>query len=143
MDLYVARQPVFDKTRSIYGYELLYRESERENRYSEMDGEYASSRVITGAFLALGFDTLTSGKRAFINFTADLISSGVASLLPKEQLVIEILEYIVPTQEIIEACKELKAQGYSLALDDYVMDPVFEPLAMLADIIKVDFQKVS
>jgi c-di-GMP-related signal transduction protein len=143
MELYVARQPVFDKTRSIYGYELLYRESEKENKFPETDGDYASSRVITGAFLALGLDTLTSGKHAFINFTSDLISSGVASLLPKEQLVIEILENVVPTQEIIEACKQLKAQGYSLALDDYVMDPAFEPLARLADIIKVDFQKVS
>jgi c-di-GMP-related signal transduction protein len=143
MELNIARQPVFDKNRSIYGYELLYRESEKQNKFSETDGEYASSRVITGAFLSLGLNSLTSGKHAFINFTADLLTSGIASLLPKEQLVVEILEDVPPTRQIIRACEQLKAQGYSLVLDDYVMDPVFEPLAMLADIIKVDFRQVS
>jgi c-di-GMP-related signal transduction protein len=143
MELYVARQPVFDENRAIIGYELLHRDSIKQKEYSNKDGEYASSRVITSAFLTMGLDSLTDSKLAFINFTADLLMSGVASLLPKEQLVVEILESVAPTREIVKACRELKAQGYMLALDDYVLDPVFAPLAMMADFIKVDFRQLA
>ena len=141
MELYVARQPVFDQTGSIMGYELLHRESEKKNEFTETDGEYASSRVITGAFLSMGLDSLTSGKVAFINFTGELLKNGVAHLLPKDQLVVEILETVPPTREVLKACDALKSHGYTLALDDYVLDPVFKPFADLADIIKVDFRK--
>jgi c-di-GMP-related signal transduction protein len=143
MELFVARQPVFDKSRAIIGYELLHRESDRKNEYTGSDGAYASSRVITGAFLSLGLDSLTSGKLAFINFTDNLLRSGVAMLLPKDQLVVEILETVSPTQDILNACEDLKVHGYTLALDDYVLGPAFEPLANMADIIKVDFRQNS
>jgi EAL and modified HD-GYP domain-containing signal transduction protein len=143
MELYIARQPVFDKNKAISGYELLHRTSGLTNEYTETDGEYASSQVITGAFLSFGLDSLTDGKQAYINFTTDLLTSGVASLLPKEQLVVEVLESIVPTREVLRACEKLKADGYTLALDDYVLSPYFEPLAALADIIKVDFRQTS
>ncbi len=143
MDLYVARQPVFDRDRNLVGYELLHRESEKTNEYSSADGEYATSRVITSAFLSMGLDSLTNGKLAFINFTAELLKSGVANLLPKNQLVIEIMETVAPTKDILNTCQQLKQDGYRLALDEYVLDPVFEPMTKLADIIKVDFRQLS
>jgi EAL and modified HD-GYP domain-containing signal transduction protein len=143
MELYIARQPVFDQAGAIVGYELLHRESDKVNECTETDGEYASSRVITSAFLTMGLDSLTSGKLAFVNFTGDLLKSGVALLLPKDKLVVEILETVPPTREILGACESLKSHGYTLALDDYVLDPVFKPLADMADIIKVDFRKCS
>lgn len=143
MELYVARQPIFDKFKAIAGYELLHRESDRANEYRSSDGGYATSRVITSTFLTMGLDSLTNGKLAFINFDTELLKSGVASLLPKDQLVIEILETIAPTRDIIETCIQLKRDGYKLALDDYVLDPVFDTLTKLADIIKVDFRQLS
>ncbi len=143
MDLFVARQPIFDRNRNLVGYELLHRESEKFNEYSSADGEYATSRVITSAFLSMGLDSLTNGKLAFINFTASLLKSGVANLLPKDQLVIEIMETVAPTKDILNTCQQLKQNGYRLALDDYVLAPVFEPMTKLADIIKVDFRQLS
>lgn len=143
MELYVARQPIFDPHMATVGYELLHRESEKWNECTETDGGYASSRVITGAFLSSSMESLTSGKLAFINFTGELLTSGVAMLLPREQLVVEVLESVPPTREVLRACTELKARGYTIALDDYVMNPVFEPLANLADIIKVDIRQNS
>lgn len=143
MELYVARQPIFDTNKSIAGYELLHRESDRNNEYTQADGEFASSRVISTAFLSMGLDSLSGGRLAFINFTGDLLTSGVASLLPKELLVIEILETVAPTRAVLAACEKLKADGYTLALDDYVLSPVFDPFARLADIIKVDFRKTT
>jgi c-di-GMP-related signal transduction protein len=143
MELYIARQPVFDRNKTITGYELLHRESGKSSEYTGADGECASSRVITGAFLSIGLDSLTNGKKAFVNFTSDLLLSGVASLLPRERLVVELLETISPTREVLAACAALRAEGYTLALDDYVLDPAYEPLAAMADIIKVDFRQTS
>lgn len=84
-------------------------------------------------------DTLTGGKRGFINFTANLLINQIAYSLPKEYLGIEILENVEPDRDIILACKQLKEAGYLLVLDDFVFKPRFWPLIDLADIIKVNF----
>lgn len=138
MNQYVARQPIFDQKKDVFGYELLYRSSSSEN-YSCLDGDRATTEVITNSLLLIGLDTITRGKKAFINFTKNLLEDGTATLLPQEIAVIEILEDIEPDERIIAACRSLKKKGYLLALDDFVYDGKFIPLIELADIIKVDF----
>ena len=138
MEIYVARQPIFDSNKNVVAYELLHRQA-GETQYAQQDGNYASSSVIAGNFLSLGLDSLTSGKQAFINFTAELLTSGVATILPKDQLVIELLETIEPTEQIVSTCKELSSEGYQLALDDFVMQPGYEELLRFVNIVKVDF----
>ena len=139
MEVFVARQPIFDKKLEVVGYELLFRTG-FENVYGGTDGDQASSSVITDSFLVIGLDTLTRGKKAFINFTEKLLLDETAMVLPKEILIIEILENIEPTEEIIAACKNLKKSGYHFALDDFVFEKKFIPLIELADIIKVDLK---
>ncbi|AIF49621.1 EAL and HDOD domain-containing protein [Pelosinus sp. UFO1] len=138
MDVFVARQPIFTKSQKIFGYELLFRNS-LDNAYNCKDGDQATSDVICNSFFAIGMDNLTGGKRAFINFTENLLIKEIPMLLPKELVVVEILENVEPTIELIEACKKLKEAGYLLALDDFVFQPKFVPLLNLADIIKIDF----
>lgn len=143
MNLFVARQPIFDTGKSTVGYELLYRESTVRNEYSALSGELASSRVMIGTFLSSGLESLTGDKIAYVNFTTDLVKNRVASLFPKDRLVVEILENVPPTREVLRACEWMKAEGYTLALDDYVVNPIFRPLTELADIIKVDFRNTT
>jgi len=138
MNVYVARQPIFDKQEKIYAYELLFRAG-LENVYTAVDGNRATKEVINTAFGVIGLKELVGTKRAFINFTGALIKEKIASLLPKNALTVEILENIEPDREIIEACRELKQKGYQLALDDFVLADKFRPLVEIADIIKVDF----
>ena len=138
MVLFIARQPIFDRQINVFGYELLYRKNER-NLFLDTDADEASSNVIINAFHVMGTDKLIGGRRAFINFTGNLLLQGIATLLPKEELVVEILEDIQPTPAILDACRELKRQGYMLALDDFVNTPVMRPFVDLADIIKIDF----
>jgi EAL and modified HD-GYP domain-containing signal transduction protein len=138
MNLFIARQPIFDRENTVYGYELLYRE-ESKIAYDAKDGDMASSSVIITGFVSMGLEKLTGGKKAFVNFTENLVIEGVATIFPKEHLVVEILETIEPTKEVLEACKKLKKLGYIIALDDFVFKPGYEKLVELADIIKVDF----
>jgi len=139
MEVFVARQPIFDRQQKVYAYELLFRSGFEQNFFDHSDGDSKTKQVLTNSFLSIGMDTLTNGKKAFINFTRKLLLDQVASFFPKDIMVIEILENIEPDAEIISACKELKDLGYLLVLDDFVFAPGYENLIDLVDIIKVDF----
>jgi c-di-GMP-related signal transduction protein len=52
--------------------------------------------------------------------------------------VIEVLETVKPTPELVQACKTIKDLGYTLALDVHDFDPQWNALLPYADIIKVD-----
>ena len=138
MDLFIARQPIFTKQQSVYGYELLFR-SGSANVFSHPDPDQASARVIVDSVFQVGLPALTGRKRAFINFTRDLLVWGCGALLPKEHAVIEVLETVAPDGETLAACRRLKAAGYMLALDDFDGADGKQAFVELANIIKVDF----
>ncbi len=139
MDVFVARQPIFTPESVVFGYELLFRSSGESQAFPGIDSDQASASTISDSLVYLGLNTLTSGKRAFINFTRNLLVSGCATLLPKDEVVIELLETIEVDSEVLEACRELRQQGYCLALDDYSFQPDKAALLEQVDIIKVDF----
>ena len=145
MDAYVARQPIFDRQMRLYGYELLYRKSQN-NFYEGGDDDEATISLLNATFLVFGFNELVDGTKGFINFSQNLLKSDLTDVLPKKQTVIEILERVEATDEVVRACRELKAKGYMLALDDFVIDRNvrdYAQLIELLDIIKVEFPSVS
>lgn len=111
--------------------------------FKATNGDMASQSVISSGIHVFGFSFLTGSKPAFINFTKQLLLSGVVLVLPPKQVVVEILETVEPEDDVINACRELKRHRYLLALDDFVLRPSYEPLIELADIIKVDFLQVK
>src|SRR5690625_2879604 len=143
MEVYLARQPIFDRHMNIFGYELLYRRSSENNFFEGIDAQQATAEVINNAFLTNELDDLTDGTKAFINFSGELLINEVPLLLPRDKIVIEVLEDVHPTPAIIKACQKIKCEGYTIALDDFIFDERFEPLIELADIIKVEYPAVS
>ena len=142
MQIYVARQPIFDRHKKVFGYELLYRASEK-NYNSEKNGNLATSEVIANTFLSIGLDNITRRKKAFINFTRQLLENDTALLLPKGLVAIEITEDIKADRQTIDACKRLNKEGYTLVLDDFDLSSDLIPLLDLVKIIKVDFQHTN
>lgn len=138
MHIFLARQPIFDTKKNVIAYELLFRNGQ-ENAYNGVDGNEATLKVIANSFYEFEFKSVSGDRRVFINFTEKLITEEIATILPKDDVVIEILENIEPTEEILNACKKLKARGFTLALDDFVFDKKYTELIKLIDIIKVDF----
>ncbi len=142
MEVYVARQPIFNRRMDVFGYELLYRRS-LNNFYEGTDDTHSTAEVINSAFLVMQFDELTEGGMAFINFSTELLERGIPHLLPKEKVIVEILEHVDATDEIVDACKRLKDCGYTISLDDFVFKESYVPLLEMADIVKIEFGAVS
>jgi EAL and modified HD-GYP domain-containing signal transduction protein len=141
MDVFVARQPIFDRQRNVYAYELLFR-SGWDNFFNphHADLSHASTKVIADSVLSFGgVESITGNKKAFINVTRDVLLKEHVNLLPKEFTVVELLEEIVPDPEVLAACQKLKSAGYLLALDDFVYAENLKPLILISNIIKVDF----
>ncbi|MEA3368164.1 MAG: diguanylate phosphodiesterase, partial [Planctomycetota bacterium] len=125
--VFVARQPIFHRAKNVHGYELLFR-SGQKNVYTGTDGDACTREVIAASFVDIGLDELTGGQRGFVNFTRNLLLSDVADLLPPDLVTVEILEDVEPDDEVVEACKRLKDEGYTLALDDFVAADQGHPL---------------
>ncbi|RXJ02608.1 EAL domain-containing protein [Anaerobacillus alkaliphilus] len=142
MDIFVARQPILTKEEEIIGYELLYRNS-RQNSFTEIDGDVATTDLLVNSFLGIGNEKLSKGKKLFINFTRNLLLKRVPSLFSPEKIIIEILEDVEGDEEVIEAVSEFKALGYTIALDDFLLKDLNKNLLPYADIIKVDFLSTS
>jgi c-di-GMP-related signal transduction protein len=138
MDVFVARQPIFDRQRELYGYGLLYRSEAGQSAFDGTDRVTATIQVIANALLAIGLENLLSNKKAFINFDRSLLLGGLHSVLPPEILVIEILESVEADAEVLALCRRLREQGYAFALSDFVPDSRREALARMAKLIKVD-----
>ncbi len=142
-NIFIARQPIFRRNQKVYGYELLFRSSLANFFDPTIEGTVASSKVITNSFLLIGIREITEGKKAFINFTGDMLCREYPALFPKEITVVEVLEDVIVTREVVEACKFLQSQGYVLALDDFVYKLEVEPLLSLVDIIKIDVRAIG
>ncbi len=144
MEVFVGRQAILGVKQNTYGYELLYRSGNKNCYSSGVDGDEATLAVIRNILLVFGSDRICGGNKIFVNFTKNLLLQGVASLLPIPTSVVEILEDIEPTEDLIKALKQLRSQGYCLALDDFVLRGNEDnPFLELVDIIKVDFREAD
>lgn len=138
VDVYLARQPIFQRDGTLTAYELLYRGNGQDNFAMGRSADSMASDVIVHAFLNIGVERITDGHRAFLNFTRGMLVSGLHQLFTPAEVVIEMLESVEPDEEVERACERLVAAGYTLALDDFEYHPKFDRLLTLAHIVKVD-----
>lgn len=136
-ELFIARQPIYDSQLGVIGYELLYRSGDMDRAVFD-DADLASCETIMNAFMHIGVDTLVGSTLAFINLPTQFITNPALTPMLREQSVLEILEDIEPSAEVIEGIKRLKSEGYKIALDDFVYQDKYIPFLELADYIKLD-----
>src|SRR3954447_14809010 len=115
---FVARQPIFDNAMQVYGYELLF--CDGWENIARIHDSHGASQITADISLELGVDILCAGRRAFLNCTRDLLLSRAVEAFQPEDTILEILENVEPTPDILERCDQLGRLGYTLALDDVV-----------------------
>ena len=137
LDVFVGRQPIYNQNLEVFAYELLFRTS-KTNRAEFKDADQATSQVILNTFMEIGLDNIVGEKLAFINLTRSFVLGNYFLPLPQTRIALEILEDIKVDKQLIEAVRALAAQGYIIALDDFVYHEDLRPLVDVADIIKID-----
>lgn len=143
IDIYLGRQPIFNRNVDVIGYELLFRGSTTDNHAEIIGGDAASAEVMMNVFGEMGLKEVLGKHKGFINFTEGLLLRENQPFFPKDKVVIEVLEDVKVTPQLIESLEKLKKMGFIIALDDYVFNPELIPLERFADIIKVEILAVG
>ena len=133
----MARQPIVDDRLQVFGYELLCRGNDPDAPWLGPRNE-ASARVVDDSVLSIGLETLTMGKRAFLNMSRAVLVSDALSILPPAQIVLEILEDVPADREVVDVCRSLHKRGYAIALDDFQPGSAAEALLPFVKFVKVD-----
>ncbi|MBA6342096.1 HDOD domain-containing protein [Colwellia sp. MB02u-10] len=139
MYFYAARQPILDIDKNLFAYELLFRDS-IINVFPDIDGDEATTKIIEASNFNLGISEFTGNKPAFINFTLETLIKGYPETLTPEEVVVEILETVKPGKKLLSICKGLYEKGYTIALDDYIHQAVWQHFYPFIHIIKIDWQ---
>lgn len=142
-EIFIGRQPILDRNQNLAAFELLFR-SGLSGGAVISDDLQATATVITRSFSDLGLHAVLGKYRGFINVSSNLLMSDMLELLPQEQVVLELLETVEITDNIVARCRDLKAMGFSLALDDFIsFDPVYEPLLEIVEVVKIDLLQLD
>ena len=142
-DIFVGRQPILDRRQQMFAYELLFRRG-TQNRADVTDDRAATATVLSYAFTELGLDAALGPYLGFVNLDARMLVSDALEMLPRDKFVLEVLETVELTPQVISRCRELKDLGFTLALDDFVtLEDQHRPLLEMADIVKVELMGMS
>lgn len=142
MYCYMARQPILDANKTLVGYELLFRDGVA-NSFPDVNADEATSKLITEHHLLMGVEKITGGHQAFINFSADTLIHHFPTSIDPKSMVIEILETVPISSELLTACRELHGMGYRLALDDHDFEAKWDIFLPYVSIIKVDVRQFN
>lgn len=142
MYCYLARQPIFDAQKNLFGYELLFRDGV-QNSFPNINADEATSKLITEHHLLMGVEKITGGHQAFINFSADTLIHHFPTSINPASMVIEVLETVPISSELLTACRELHRMGYKLALDDHDFEPRWDIFLPYVSFIKVDVRQFN
>jgi len=139
--IFLGRQPILGREQQLLAYELLFRDGPifTSNRAEIVDPSQATATVIANAFTELSANEALGPYRGYINVDQEFLFNDLIEALPPKVVVLEILETVQPTPEVIARCQQLREKGFSLAIDDVIkIDEAYRPLLQLAEIIKVD-----
>ncbi|MDF7760638.1 EAL domain-containing protein [Kosakonia cowanii] len=139
---FVARQAIFDNQLNTVGYELLFRNS-MDNRFPEISAEQATTQLIEEQFLSAPVGRKNDLTTVYVNFPYQLLIDGLAETLPKNRVVIEVLEDAQPDKPLLETVKRLQTLGFRVALDDFAPGNQWDAFLPYIDVIKFDIRRSS
>lgn len=140
MDVFVGRQPIYGRALEVFGYELLYRDARDALSAEFSDGDHVTSQVLSVAMAEIGLRQIVGERRAFVNFTEGFLSGRFAFPSGMDQLVVEVLEDVPITDEVMRGVAELREQGHLIALDDFVPGGKHMRLLPHVDLVKLDYR---
>ena len=142
-EVFVGRQPIYDRKLGVYAYELLFRSGEVNNSSGAVSADGATSQTIVNTFIEIGLEKIVGSRYAAINLTESFFLEEDKLPISPKQVILEVLEDIPVTDKLVQAVKRLHDQGFIIALDDYIYSPSHKPLIEMCQLIKIDIMALS
>jgi EAL and modified HD-GYP domain-containing signal transduction protein len=140
--IFIGRQPIFDREQRVHAYELLFR-SGKVDAAAITDGDSATAQTLLNGIVNFGLDELVGNRVAFVNLTRSFLLEHHRLPALQERLTLEVLEAITPDAETISALRQLAARGYTIALDDFTYRTDLIPFLEVAKIVKLDLPQIG
>jgi EAL and modified HD-GYP domain-containing signal transduction protein len=140
--IFIGRQPIFDRDLQVYGYELLFRDSQVDAA-AIVDGDQATAQTLVNGIMDFGLEQLVGDRLAFVNLTRNFLLDQERLPAMQKRLVLEVLEDIRPDPEILTALRQLAGRGYTIALDDFTYREELLPLVDSARILKLELPQIG
>ncbi len=141
-EVFIGRQPIFDRNKRVVSYEILFRDDETAEA-GVVDGAAATATVVLNTLTEIGLDRLVGEHIAWINLPREAALAGIGVELPPSVTGFEIIEGELVDDELLDAIRALKNQGYRISLDDFEYSPDRESLILLADVVKLDYRALG
>ncbi|HUA07476.1 MAG TPA: HDOD domain-containing protein [Solirubrobacteraceae bacterium] len=143
-DAFVARQPIFNPKLEVVGYELLFRgEGYATDAAAFANAESATATVVLNALTELDLGRLVGNRTAWVNVSREFVVGGLAHVVPSHLVGLEIPETEQFDEEMVGTLRDLKHEGYKLALDDFRYRPGSEALLELFDVVKLNVNELG
>ena len=138
----LAAQPIYDRASRMQAVELLYRNDAGESALA-VGEQRATSEVLFNFCAGITDHAAHYNAVAYINVSSDMLLSGLTLPVDPERVMIELVERIEPTPELVAAVQRWHDLGFRFALDDFAFVPSWAPLLPMASVIKVDVSQFS
>jgi c-di-GMP phosphodiesterase len=142
IDIYIGRQPIFNRNMEVFAYELLYRSCDTNSAVFN-DADLATIQVTLNTIIEIGLNNIVGKSLAFINLTRNFLVEKFPILLPHDRVMIEIPETVEPDQDLLRCLLDLRRSGFTIALDDVMEAERVIPFQNVASIVKLDLKLID
>lgn len=141
-EFFLARQPILNRHQELFAYELLFRSAAAGG--ANVDDDLMATASVIAHASELGMSNVIGASLGFINVDAAILMSDVIHFLPRQKVVLEILETVEVTDLIRARIEHLAQAGYRFALDDVVArSACVRKLLPLVEIVKIDINSMA
>jgi len=139
LDFFLARQPILDRNQELVAYELLFRNARVDS--ARFTSDLSATASVISHVSQLGLDRVIGDSLGYLNVDAEVLMSDIFQFLPREKLILEIVETMKVTPEILVRIGELVQSGFRFALDDVTGNSEdVQKLLPLIEVIKIDLK---
>lgn len=138
-DFYLGRQPILDRNQALFGYEMLFRNA--PSGPAQIDTDMSATASVIAHAAQLGLEKAMGDALGFLNVDAEVLMSDIFVFLPRERVVLEIVDSMPVSLTVLDRIAELRSHGFRFALSDVASDaPDVRQLMPLMDFIKLDLR---
>lgn len=133
----IGRQPIVNERGALFAYDLF---SSAQNVNT-----YATATLVNDLHNNFRIEKILGKRFGFVRVDHTFVFHKLLDLLPKESVVLALLEESVVDEALVQYFKHHKAKGYRFALNDIAFTPEnlekFSPLFPYLDFIKIDIPR--